>query len=69
MDIVAVTELKSRAVEAVASAKRYRELAERTPALRAFYGALAVTYGRSAREMQLMLDKVERLSAITVAAA
>lgn len=69
MDIAAVTELKSRAIEAIASAEKYRDLSGRIPNLQTFYAALAVTYERSAREMQLMLDKVERVSSITAEAA
>jgi hypothetical protein len=59
MDLAAVCELQARAREAVASAEKYRALATDE----GFYHALAVTYERAAREMQLMLDAVERGSA------
>jgi hypothetical protein len=59
MDIAAVYELQARAREAIASAEKYRALATDE----GFYYALAVTYERAAREMQLMLDAVERASA------
>ncbi len=51
MDIAAVCELQARAREAIASAEKYRAL------------ATDETYERAAREMQLMLDAVERASA------
>ena len=60
MDIVALTELKSRALEALTSAHKYRALAGRHSGQRDFYRALATTYQRSAREMEIMLDKAER---------
>ena len=69
MDITAVTELKSRAIEAIVSAEKYRDLAEQTPALCDFYHALAFTYERAAREMNLMLDKVERICVVDSVAA
>jgi hypothetical protein len=56
MDIAAVCELQARAREAIASAEKYRAVATDED----FYHALAVTYERAAREMQLMLDAVER---------
>ena len=59
MDIAAVCELQARAREAIASAEKYRAL----PTDEGFYHALAVTYARAAREMQLMLDAVARASA------
>ena len=59
MDIAAVCELQARAREAIASAEKYRVLATDE----GFYHALAVTHQRAAREMQLMLDAVERASA------
>ena len=59
MDLAAVCELQARAREAVASAEKYRALATDE----GFYHALAVTYERAAREMQLMLEGVERASA------
>ena len=59
MDLAAVCELQARAREAVASAEKYRALATDE----GFYHALAVTYERAAREMQLRLDAVERASA------
>ena len=59
MDLAAVCELQARAREAIASAEKYRALG----ADEGFYHALAVTYERVAREMQLMLDAVERASA------
>lgn len=62
MDIAAITELKRRAVEAIASAEKYRDLAERRAELSDFYDALATTYERAAREMSLMLDKAERIN-------
>ena len=40
----------------------YRDAAENGLENRDFYQALACTYERSAREMNLMLDRVERLS-------
>jgi hypothetical protein len=69
MDIRALTELKSRATEAITSAERYRELAERRPAQRDFYHALAFTHERMAREATLMLDKAEGLMAVAAEAA
>jgi|EndMetStandDraft_4_1072995.scaffolds.fasta_scaffold1289988_1 hypothetical protein len=69
MDIAAITELKFRAVEAIGSAEKYRELAESRPALRDFYHALAFTHERMAREANLMLDKVEGIMAVTAEAA
>jgi hypothetical protein len=59
MDLAAVCELQARAREAIASAEKYRALACDED----FYHALAVTYERAAREMQLMLEGVERASA------
>ena len=59
MDLAAVRELHARAREAIASAEKYRALASGED----FYHALAVTYERAAREMQLMLDAVGRASA------
>jgi hypothetical protein len=59
MDLAAVCELQARARDAIASAEKYRALANGE----GFYHALAVTYERAAREMQLMLDAVERVSA------
>ena len=56
MDFAAVCELQARARDAIASAEKYRALATDE----GFYHALAVTYERAAREMQLMLDAVER---------
>jgi hypothetical protein len=61
MDIAAITELKSRAIDAITSAEKYRDLAERHAGLRDFYQALAFTHERIAREANLMLDKAERL--------
>lgn len=61
MDIAAITELKSRAIDAITSAEKYRDLAERQVGLRDFYHALAFTHERMAREANLMLDKAERL--------
>jgi|SoimicmetaTmtLMA_FD_contig_31_10698044_length_511_multi_2_in_0_out_0_1 hypothetical protein len=52
MDLAAVCELQARAREAIASAEKYRALASDED----FYHALAVTYERAAREMQLMLE-------------
>lgn len=69
MTITAITELKARTTDAIASAEKYRDLAEQTPTQRAFYHALAVTYERAAREMQLMLDKIERGSTVVSQAA
>jgi len=59
MDLAAVCKLQARAREAIASAEKYRALASDED----FYHALAVTYERAAREMQLMLEGVERASA------
>lgn len=61
MDIAAITELKSCAIEAIASAEKYRDLAERHEGQREFYHALAVAHERMAREANLMLDKVPRM--------
>ena len=58
MDIAAISELQARAREATASAEKYRALARGED----FYHAVAVTYGRVAREIALMLDAVERAS-------
>jgi 3-deoxy-D-arabino-heptulosonate 7-phosphate (DAHP) synthase class II len=69
MDIAAITELRSRVVEAIASAEKYRELAERKAALRDFYHALATTYERSAREMTIWLDKAEQHSGLAMSDA
>ena len=69
MDIAAITELKSRAIEAIASAEKYRTLAERKAGQRAFYHALAFTHERMAREANLMIDKVEEMSTVTREAA
>jgi hypothetical protein len=62
MDPAAIAELCVRHAEAIASAKTYRQAAESAPENRDFYSALAFTYERAAREMYLMLDRVERLS-------
>ena len=56
MDFAAVCELQARSRDAIASAEKYRALTTGE----GFYHALAVTYERAAREMQLMLDAVER---------
>ena len=69
MDVAAITQLKFHAIEAIASAERCRELAERKPALRDFYHALAFTYERMAREANLMIDKVDGFRSITSEAA
>lgn len=69
MDIAAVMELRARCLEAVNAAEKYRELASSTPELREFYHALAVTYERTVREMQIMLDTVDRLAAADQEAA
>jgi hypothetical protein len=69
MDLGAITELRARWLEAVGEAEKYRALASATPGLRAFYHALAVTHERAAREMQIMLDTVDRIAAIDEAAA
>jgi hypothetical protein len=61
MDIAAITELKSRALDAITSAEKYRDIAERQAGLRDFYHALAFTHERIAREAHLLLDKAERL--------
>jgi hypothetical protein len=60
MDIAAIAELKSRAIDAIASAEKYRDLAECRAGLRDFYHALAFTHERIAREANLMLEKAER---------
>ena len=62
MDIAAITELKSRAIKAIASAERYRDLAERRPGAHAFYHALAFTHERMAREAYLMIDAADKAS-------
>jgi hypothetical protein len=64
MDVAALTELKSRAIAAIISAKKYRGLAERRPALRDFYRALAFTHERMGREANLLIDKAKALSAV-----
>jgi hypothetical protein len=69
MDIAAITELRARSIEAINAAEKYRALAASVPAQRDFYHALAVTYERSLREMQIMLDTVERLDAADQEAA
>ncbi len=69
MDPVAIAHLRARYLDAVASAEMYRGEAQNHLPMRDFYNALAVTYERSAREMKLMLDKVERLSGASEAAA
>jgi len=69
MDVGAIIELRARCLESVNAAEKYRALASSTPALREFYHALAVTYERSVREMQFMLDTVDRVTAIDEAAA
>jgi hypothetical protein len=69
MDIAAITELRARSIEAINAAEKYRALAASVPAQRDFYHALAVTYERSLREMQIMLDTVERLDAANQEAA
>jgi hypothetical protein len=61
MDVIAINELRARYTQAVRSAETYRDAAETIAALREFYHALAITYERSAREMRLMLDAVERI--------
>jgi hypothetical protein len=61
MDLVAIAQLRVRYAEAVTSAETYRDAAEKDRESRDFYRALAFTYERSAREMKLMLDRVERL--------
>jgi len=58
--MTAITELRSRAIQAMASAEKYRKLAERTPGSRDFYKALAFTHERMAREATLMIDKADR---------
>ena len=68
MDMTAITELKSRAIQAMASAEKYRKLAER-PGLRDFYRALAFTHERMAREATLMIDQAERLVDLPAQAA
>ena len=60
MDIAALAELRARAKDAAASAVTYRERAEKTPALRDFYRALAFTYDQVVRDMRLLLDTAER---------
>ena len=69
MDIVAITELKSRAIEAIASAEKYRDLAERRPGLRGFYHALAFTHERMAREANLMIEAADKASRLIKRAA
>jgi hypothetical protein len=69
MDIAAVTELRARSIEAINAAEKYRAMAASVPAQRDFYHALAVTYERSVREMQIMLDTVDRLGAADQEAA
>ena len=69
MDIAAITELKFRAIDAIASAEKYRDLAERDVERADFYHALAFTHKRMAREASLMLDKAERLTPAMAQAA
>lgn len=69
MDIAAITELRARSIETISAAEKYRALASATPALREFYHALAVTYERSVREMQIMLNTVDRLVEVEQEAA
>jgi hypothetical protein len=69
MDLAAIAQLRVRHAEAIASAETYRQAAENSAENRDFYRALAFTYERSAREMNLMLDRVERLSGATELAA
>ena len=69
MDIAAITELKSHAIDAIRSAEKYRDLAQRHVGLRDFYHALAFTHERMAREANLMLDQAERLTPTASAAA
>jgi hypothetical protein len=69
MDLAAIAQLRVRHAEALASAGMYREAGENSPENRDFYRALAFTYERSAREMHLLLDRVERLSGATGLAA
>jgi hypothetical protein len=56
-------------MDAIAAAEKYRDIAGRTPALFDFYHALAMTYERSAREMNLMLEKAEGLKLVSSEAA
>ena len=69
MDLAAIAELRARWLEAAGEAEKYRALASSTPELRDFYHALVVTYERSAREMQIMLDTVDRIAAVDQEAA
>ena len=69
MDFAAVTQLRARYQDAIKAAEIYRDAAETTPRLKDFYHALAFTYERSAREMRLMLDTVERISCVREVAA
>jgi hypothetical protein len=69
MDITAITELRARSIEAISAAEKYRALASSTPALRDFYHALSVTYERTVREMQIMLNTVDRLNEVEQEAA
>jgi len=69
MDIVAINDLRARYLQAVRSAETYRQASEKIPPLREFYHALATTHERMAREANLMLEKVERLTEPTEQAA
>jgi hypothetical protein len=69
MDPAAIAQLRVRHAESVASARMYRQAAEDSAENRDFYLALAFTYERAAREMHLMLDRVERLSGANELAA
>ena len=69
MDILAVTSLRARYLEAVRSAETYRDAADEHPGLRDFYHALATTYERAGREMALMLHAVDRISSLESEAA
>lgn len=60
MDHVAINELRERYAQTVRAAETYRDAAVQMEPLREFYHALAMTYERAAREMEVMLDSTER---------
>ena len=62
MDTAAITELRSRALDATKLAEKYSHLAKQDAGRRGFYQALAFTHERMAREAKLMLGKAERLA-------
>ena len=68
MDLVAINDLRARHRQTACAAESYRDAAGRIAPLRDFYRALAATYEQAAREMQIMLDTVERIGSHDIAA-